>query len=114
MIQLNYRDPRPIYEQVRDGFRQLIVSGVLEPDISSGRVEGNGNIARVFFTKQTKGGQNSDRYALGYAKAPVFSETDLYQTNAFRLTLTSGEGATIRYTTNGTEPTDSSKVPRTR
>lgn len=32
MIQLNYRDPRPIYEQVRDGFRQLIVSGVLEPD----------------------------------------------------------------------------------
>ena len=90
--------------------RDEFATGVLEPDISSGRVEGNGNIARVFFTKQTKGGQNSDRYALGYAKAPVFSETDLYQTNAFRLTLTSGEGATIRYTTNGTEPTDSSKV----
>lgn len=29
MIQVNYRDPRPIYEQVRDGFRQLILSGVL-------------------------------------------------------------------------------------
>ena len=31
MIQINYRDPRPIYEQLRDGFRQLILSGVLEP-----------------------------------------------------------------------------------
>ena len=32
MIQINYRDGRPIYEQVRDGFRQLILSGVLPPD----------------------------------------------------------------------------------
>ena len=31
MIQINLRDPRPIYEQLRDGFRQLILSGVLEP-----------------------------------------------------------------------------------
>ena len=27
MITLNYRDARPIYEQVRDGLRRLIVSG---------------------------------------------------------------------------------------
>lgn len=32
MIQINYRDPRPIYEQLRDGFRQLILTGVLEPN----------------------------------------------------------------------------------
>ena len=32
MIQINYRDPRPIYEQLRDGFRQLILTGVLKPD----------------------------------------------------------------------------------
>ena len=32
MIQINFRDARPIYEQVRDGFRQLILSGVLPPD----------------------------------------------------------------------------------
>ncbi len=32
MISLNYRDGRPIYEQVKDGFRQLILSGVLEAD----------------------------------------------------------------------------------
>ena len=31
MIHLNYRDSRPIYEQVRDGFRELLVSGALLP-----------------------------------------------------------------------------------
>ncbi len=32
MVGINYRDPRPFYEQVKDGFRQLILSGVLKPD----------------------------------------------------------------------------------
>lgn len=32
MIQLNYRDPRPIYEQVKDGIRKLAYSGMIEPD----------------------------------------------------------------------------------
>ncbi len=32
MISINYRDGRPIYEQVRDGFRQLILSGALAAD----------------------------------------------------------------------------------
>ena len=32
MININYRDARPIYEQVRDGFRQLILSGALPAD----------------------------------------------------------------------------------
>ena len=30
MIQLNYRDARPIYEQVKDGLRKLMVSGVIQ------------------------------------------------------------------------------------
>ena len=30
MITLNYRDARPIYEQVKDGLRKLIVSGAIE------------------------------------------------------------------------------------
>ena len=29
MITLNYRDARPIYEQVCDGLRRLIVSGAI-------------------------------------------------------------------------------------
>lgn len=31
MISVNFRDPRPIYEQIKDGLRRLIVSGAL-PD----------------------------------------------------------------------------------
>ena len=32
MISLNYRDSRPIYEQIKDGLRKLIVTGALGPD----------------------------------------------------------------------------------
>lgn len=31
MISLNYRDARPIYEQVKDGLRKLVVTGALQP-----------------------------------------------------------------------------------
>lgn len=31
MIRLDYRDSRPIYEQVKDGLRRLMVTGVLAP-----------------------------------------------------------------------------------
>ena len=30
MLNLDYRDPRPIYEQVKDNLRRLMVSGALE------------------------------------------------------------------------------------
>ena len=32
MISLNYRDSRPIYEQIRDELRKLIVTGALSAD----------------------------------------------------------------------------------
>ncbi len=31
MINIDFRDPRAIYEQVKDGFRRLIITGVLTP-----------------------------------------------------------------------------------
>lgn len=31
MISLNYRDSRPIYEQIKDGLRKLIVAGAMPP-----------------------------------------------------------------------------------
>ena len=31
MISINYRDPRPIYEQVKESLRRLIVTAVLPP-----------------------------------------------------------------------------------
>ena len=32
MISLNYRDSRPIYEQIKDGLKKLMVSGALAAD----------------------------------------------------------------------------------
>ena len=32
MIQLNYRDSKPIYEQIKDGLRKLVVSGAVKKD----------------------------------------------------------------------------------
>ena len=32
MISLNYRDSRPIYQQIKDGLRKLIVTGAMGPD----------------------------------------------------------------------------------
>jgi len=32
MLSLNYRDTRPIYEQVKDGLRKLVISGAIAPD----------------------------------------------------------------------------------
>jgi GntR family transcriptional regulator len=32
LLTLNYRDSRPIYGQIKDGLRRLIVTGALEPD----------------------------------------------------------------------------------
>ena len=33
MLSLNYRDSQPIYGQIKDGLRRLIVTGALEPDV---------------------------------------------------------------------------------
>ena len=32
MIQLNYRDSKPIYEQIKDGLRRLVMTGVVKKD----------------------------------------------------------------------------------
>ncbi len=32
MIELNYRDAKPIYEQIKDGLRRLILSGIIRQD----------------------------------------------------------------------------------
>lgn len=32
MININYRDTRPIYQQIKDGLRRLVVTGAFSPD----------------------------------------------------------------------------------
>ena len=45
LIQLNYRDSKPIYEQIKDGFRKLIITNSLSaneklPSVREGNVCG--------------------------------------------------------------------------
>lgn len=32
MVQLNYRDSKPIYEQIKEGLRRLVITGVVRKD----------------------------------------------------------------------------------
>ena len=32
MLNINYRDGRPVYQQIKDGLRTLIVTGAIQPD----------------------------------------------------------------------------------
>lgn len=91
--------------RVRDRYE----TGVMTKGQSSGRLENNASIDRVFFDTPTPGIPNDANHTAGYAATPIFSETELYQTNAFSLRIQSSENATIYYTTNGSKPTTSSK-----
>ena len=58
MLQLNYRDPRPIYEQVKSEFRRLILSGALLPSVRelAGSLAINPNtIQRAYRELETEG-----------------------------------------------------------
>lgn len=83
-------------------------TGVLAEGITSGRIAGDASVARVFFSTPTRGKANGDAQLSGYASQPVFSETGLYQSGPFTLTITCAmPDAVIRYTVDGSEPTES-------
>ncbi|MBK9139468.1 MAG: CotH kinase family protein [Verrucomicrobia bacterium] len=78
------------------------------PDVSYGRVPGNPDVTGYFPTP-TPGDRNGDS-GPGFAPAPEFSVAGGYFTNApVVLTLTAPSGV-VRYTTNGTIPTENSPV----
>lgn len=80
-------------------------TGVQRLGMSSGRIENDPSIRRVFFTSPTKGAANHSPYELGYTSAPTFSETNLYHESSFELKLSClQKGAEIYYTTNGSDP----------
>ncbi|MBR0424525.1 MAG: lamin tail domain-containing protein [Clostridia bacterium] len=84
-------------------------TGVQRVGMSSGRIESDPTVRRVFYHKPTKGKENGGSYEVGYTSEPTFSETALYRTNAFSLTLSDLQtDATIYYTTDGSEPSKKS------
>ena len=54
MIRLNYRDARPIYEQVKDGLRHLVVTGALQALASSLAINPN-TIQRAYEALEREG-----------------------------------------------------------
>lgn len=94
------------YNAVCDVFE----TGVTRPGVTSGREELSQTGARVFFDTPTKGYKNASPLP-AFCAEPVFSRTGLYASESFNLTVTcSTEGAEIRYTDNGSDPTQSSKL----
>ncbi len=86
------------------------LSGSLSPGISCGRADSSG-LSRVFFETPTPGKENAASGARGYAPQPLFSETALYQSEAFQLELSCPDArAVIRYTLDGTKPNITSAV----
>ena len=85
-------------------------TGALALGISSGRIENDDAVERVFFSRQTPGSANSSSVSIGYAPMPLLSDTSLYHDSPFSLTISvSDPEAVIRYTTDGSKPTASSR-----
>ncbi len=84
-------------------------TGALSEGITSGRLEDDASVERVFFQRATKGEKNSSRFVSGYAPEPAFSEMGLYHTEAFTVRITCRDpNAAVYYTTDGSMPTANS------
>ena len=86
MISLNYRDARPIYEQIKDGLRRLIVSGALQTDerlpsvrTLAAQLAINPNTIQRAYNELEKEGyiyQSTAPYLLAHAICRVFAMED--------------------------------------
>ncbi len=82
-------------------------SGKQRLGISSGR---NSAFERVYFANPTKGSKNSGKFYYGYLEAPLLSNRELYAAAGDTVAISCDASCIIRYTTNGSEPTESSPV----
>ena len=91
--------------------RDVFATGALKSGMTSGRLLAEEPPRRVFFTTPTKGAQNSASYLEGTAPVPVFSETGLYQSSPFALTMSTADPrAIIHYTLDGSKPGKESQI----
>ena len=84
-------------------------SGKGRQGMSSGRI-GRDTTQRVFFAEPTPGKVNSGSYYTSFAPVPEFSVDGGVVKSGTAVRLSAPKGFTIVYTTNGSEPTASSKV----
>ena len=76
---------------------------------SSGRQAAKKSVVSLYETPTPGAAAQGKTYA-GYAPMPVFSSEGGYVESGFTLSITAPENVTVRYTTNGKEPTASSSV----
>ena len=80
-------------------------TGALTPEITSGRIESDPSIARVFFDSPTRGDENDSQITIGVSPQPAFSDISLYHDAAFSVRISCDDpNAEIYFTTDGDEP----------
>lgn len=85
-------------------------TGVLRPDVTSGRAPGDFSGARVFFDTPTPGRTNKDEIS-SYTAKPLFSRPGGYAQDTFSLEIKCDTpNAKIYYTLDGSKPTQSSSL----
>ncbi|MCX4318346.1 GntR family transcriptional regulator [Lachnospiraceae bacterium 38-14] len=80
MLQLNYRDAKPIYEQIKDGIRKLLLSKAIEPDeklpsvreLASSLAINPNTISRAYRELESEGYVYSKQGKGTFASSPVF------------------------------------------
>jgi hypothetical protein len=82
-------------------------TGMLRAGITSGRIAGGVSMVRVYFSEPTPGAPNSAQIFPSYTAAPIFSQSKLYCSKPFSLTITAPtQDAAIYYTLDGSAPSD--------
>lgn len=79
MLQLNYRDAKPIYEQIKDGIRKLLLSNAIEPDeklpsvreLASSLAINPNTISRAYRELETEGYVYSKQGKGTFASSPI-------------------------------------------
>ncbi len=85
----------------------MFSTGKLRIGLTSGR---SGGEARVYYAKPTPGEKNAATFFTGYNAEPVFSTDGGYAASGDILTISCTAGGTIRFTTDGSEPTNKSQA----
>lgn len=101
-------DGDKLYLFDENGFcRDKIEFEGISPEHSCGNTQGG---ETVFYSSPTPGKENAKTTYKGYAPVPEFSNGGGYAEKGEKLTVSAGEGVTVRYTSDGSFPNEKSSV----